>query len=188
MTALNPSATAAAAPNLDIEAADHRSDNRQSLLILRGDTSAGQVAATVGADVGERRPIGLIGRTRSRAPPASAIRGSRAASGTTAVPLRVRLRKRRGLPKAGASRGIELFFEPVVLSLQPITVPLDLAPLPLRSRQLLTQSRDLLLLTINQLIAVPLARHATVMPDSSQSYKHNFFGPHVGVEVGFDED
>ena len=89
------------------------------------------------------------------------------------------LRKRCGLSKAGPTRRVQLLFETVVLPLHAIPFPLDLAPLLLGSRQLVTQPRDLLLLTINQLIAliaVPLTRHATVMPDSSKLYRVRFWG------------
>jgi hypothetical protein len=100
-----------------------------------------------------------------RAPP---VRGAGPASWSSAMPLRTRFRKRRGLSEAGPTGGVQLFFDLFVAPLPPIPVALEFASLSLNSREVLTQLRDFLLLLIDQVVALVarLTGHATVMTDS----------------------
>ena len=85
-------------------------------------------------------------------------------------------REGRRLAKAGAPRGIELLLEVVVLPLQPIAFAFDVAPPVFRPRHVIAQSRDLLLLTLNQIVAIiagwALVRHACVMSYPRDLYKY----------------
>ncbi len=176
MPALHPSAAARAGADVDVELPYHRSDDRQILLILGGHAEVIERTATAGAGVGQRRRVGGIDVTGPRAARPPPVRGARAPSGASALALRTRLRKRRGLAEPGPTGSVQLLLDPVVPPLPPIAIPLDLASLALGSREVVTQPRDLLLLPLDQVIALvaPLRWHASVMTQSRTLYKYDF--------------
>ena len=78
--------------------------------------------------------------------------------------------ERRGLSEARPARGIELVLESFVAAFQPIT-------LALCARQRAAQSRNLLLLLLDERVAIVRRRrallgHALVMPEAWNLYKY----------------
>lgn len=182
MASLHPAATAATATNVNRKAAHDPFDRRQVLLILSGDVRFVDSIAALRTGLRERHLMPLMDHRRDPALAPPAIVPSRFAARPPRSTLRRPLRERRSLAESRATRGVQLLFESVVLSLQSIAFPLDLAPFPLGPRQFLPQPRNLTLLAFDSLVTI-IARswrvvgHATFMADSRKKYKYGIGDP-----------
>jgi hypothetical protein len=139
MTPLHTAPALRATADVHVEPPHDRADHREIFLILRGDAGLLDGAPTVRAGRRQRRGERLIDARGRGALRATSVSRPRAASGPSAVPLGTVFPKRRRLTKPGAAGGIELFLEPLVLTLQSIAFTLDLAAPPFGLRQILTQ-------------------------------------------------
>ncbi len=180
MPTLHAAATPMTAPYVHLEAPDDRPDDGQIFLVLRGDAHKLDRAPTAGAREGEWRLVGLIDRRRHGARRTAPIGGARSPSRPPTPPLRAIFRERRRLTEARPPGRVELLLETLILALQPIAFPFRLSALTLDSRQLVAQVRDLVLLTLDQIVALiasgrrGLIGHARVMPYLRKRYKYDF--------------
>jgi hypothetical protein len=176
MSALDPSAAVTARAHVDIELTYQRSDDGQVLLILRRCADGVDRSATGGARVRQGRGVSLVDVAGTWAVPALPIGRAGPAPWSSTMPLRMGLRKRRGLAEASPACGVQLFLDLLVAPLPPIAVTRYLASLAFKSRQVFTQPRDLLVLPIDQVVALVarLAGHASVMTYPRKLYKYGF--------------
>lgn len=157
-------------PDVHAELADDGSHHRQVFLILRDHVRAVHVATTRGARAGQGGGVSLIDPPGPRSCAVAPIRRPRASARRPAGALLVGLGKGRGLPKARAACRIELILELLVPALQPIALTLG-------ARQRVAQPRNLLLLSLDQRIAIVRRRraflgHTCVMPEARNWYKY----------------
>ncbi|MGH8623257.1 MAG: hypothetical protein ACRET3_14070, partial [Burkholderiales bacterium] len=149
---------------MDTELADDWPDDREIFLILRDDVRALHGAATRGTRDGQCRVVGFIDPAGRRARSMPSIRAAGAPARRTTGALSMGLGKRSGLPEPGPPRGIELILQPLIATLQPIAFALEV-------RHRVTQPRNLLLLPLDQRVAIirrrwrPPFRHTVVMPE-----------------------
>src|SRR6266850_2488063 len=157
--------------DVDAELADDGTDHGQIFLILRDNVRAVHVAATRGTRDGQRRVVSLIDPPGHGARAVAPVGRPRLPARWTARTLSMGLGKRSGLPEAGPARGVELLLELFVPALQAIALTLS-------ARQRVAQPGDLILLSLDQRVAVIGLRrraqigHAVVMPDRRNLYKY----------------
>ena len=180
MPALHAAATLLTLANVHMERADDRADRRQVFLVLRGSARELEGAATVRTRQGQCGGVGLIDRGWLRSSGMAPICRASPPPRVAATTLRTVLRKRRGLAKARPAGRIQLLFEVFVLTLQLIAVALGFATLLFRARQFFAQARDLMLLVLDQIVAIITRRlrapskHICVMPYPRNLYKYDF--------------
>ena len=170
MPALHAPATRHTRADVHATLAHDGTDDGQIFLVLRGDVRPVDGAPTAGTRDGQRGLMRVINVRRDRARAVAPVGRSRAAARWTAGPLSMRLRERRGLSESGPARGGELMLELFVPTLQPIALTLG-AP------QRVAQPGDLLLLALDQRVAIRRRRrarlgHAAVMPEPCNLYKY----------------
>ena len=191
MAALHAATTRLAATNLDRKGAHDRADDRQIFLILAGGTGPAQPATTMGARLGQLRPVALIDMGRDRSMGFPTIRPTRSPARSSRGSRRRPPRERGGLPIHLAPGVVELVFESVDLlaervPLLPVAIPVAVRPIVLAPQsfdfalsplKLRDQGVALALLPLqlsDQVVArrrEPARLHAPVMPWSLLMYK-----------------
>ena len=178
MSALDASATGNTTADVHVEAPHDRAHRGQIFLILRGDAGAPDRAAAVRTGRGERRGVGHIHARGHHAARPATIPDAGAPSRPPTPALWSVLGERRGLPKAGAPRHVELLLQARILLLQSVALAFYGAALARRPHQLLAQTRNVFLLAPDQLVAVlagparRLVSHTRFMADSREKYKY----------------
>src|SRR5215208_6198046 len=171
MSALDASTARRTGPDVDTEFADDGPDHRQILLILRHEVRPLHVAATRGTRVGEPGVMGLIDPAGNGPPAVATVSHTGAPAWWTTAALSMGFGKGGRLTEARPARSIELILQSLVAALQPITLPLG-------ARQRVAQSRNLLLLSLDQRVAIVRHRrrghigHTLVMPEGRNLYKY----------------
>jgi hypothetical protein len=128
-TALHLTVALRAAADVDAEPSHDRADGGEIVLVLVGHARFVHGPATVGAPRGERRVVGLVEARRHGPLTVASVRGPRLAARALRVRRGRALRERGRLARAGAPRGVQIVFRPLVLATQPIALALQIGAL-----------------------------------------------------------
>ena len=176
MAALNAAATRRTRAHMDAKLADDGTDDWQIFLILRDDVRVVHLAATRGTRCGQGGIVSRIDMGRHGPRPVAPVRCAWTPARRTAGTLAMGFGERRGLPEASPAGRIELILESLVASLQPIALALG-------AGQRVAQPRNLLLLSLDQRVAIIRRRrrvhitHTLVMPEGGNLYKYKILDP-----------
>ena len=170
MPALHAAAAGHACADMHAELAHEGTDDWEIFLILRHDVRAVHAAATRRARRGQRRVVALIDPRGHRPLPVASVRRTSAATRRPSGSLTMGFGERGCLAEARAASRVELILKPLVALLQPI-------PLVLRTPQRVAQARNLVVLLLDQRVAIVRRRralrgHALVMPEAWNLYKY----------------
>lgn len=121
MATLDTPATLITATHMHIESAHVRAHDGEILLHLRRDARFGQATTTVGACGRQRDFDALVNGRRRSSMRMPAVPPTRSTSGPTRRGDRRALRKRGRLPFPGASCGVLLLLQALVIALQALT-------------------------------------------------------------------
>ena len=157
-------------PNMDVKRADDRPHRRQIFLVLHRQPRFDHRTGTAGTHGRQRRIMGLVDVSGDGSVSRPPIRRARLSTGPPRVQRTPILRERRGLPTAGAPRGLEFSAQALVLAAQPFVLPPQRLAIPPGAIRTFAQRIDLV--ACRGRVAGPFIWHVDVMPDPPKKYKH----------------
>ena len=189
MTALDPPVARRAAADVDAEPSHDRADGGEIFLVLIGHARLVHGPATVGAPRWKRRLVGLVDARRHGPLTVASMRGPRLAARALRVRRGRALRERGRLARAGAPRGVQIVFQPLVLAAQPITLAQQIGTLAFDASQFLAQANVVATgahpfvaqRVIGQRGTVETIGHASFMPVPGLEYKYGILDRSVTI-------